>query len=132
MPPPILLVLLLAAAPTAAPLYKCIGADGVPSFQSLPCEPGQRTAWTRASPAPASAPSPSAPAARTGAPGRAAREVRPATPRQAIVRRPADPVATRCAAARRAADLTRDRLWNRLTFRQRSELDDKVARACAR
>lgn len=121
----IFLLLSLLPAPTAS-LHKCLGADGVASYQSLPCGPGQRTAWTRAAPTPA-------------APAPVAARIEPPPPRPAVapmrrsaVRAAADPSAARCASVRRAADLTRDRLWNRLTFRQRSELDAKVAQACAR
>jgi hypothetical protein len=118
------MLLLLSLLPAPAPsLHKCLGADGVASYQSLPCAPGQRTAWTRAAPALAvPAPTPAAPPARAAV----------ATRRGGAARRAADSSATRCASARRAADLTRDRLWNRLSFRQRSDLDARVAQACAR
>ncbi len=126
----LLLVLLLAAAPVpAATVHKCIGADRVPSFQSVPCGPGQRKAWTRETEA-GQAPAPT-PAATATPPTRPEPRAAPVV-RRAAVRRATNPVATRCASARRAADLTRDRLWNRLSFRQRSELDAKVAQACAR
>ncbi|MBW8367037.1 MAG: hypothetical protein K0M70_04170 [Arenimonas sp.] len=123
----ILLTFLLLPGPLPASLNKCIGADGVASYQSLPCAAHQRTAWSRRSP-PQAVPPPVQPVAaavvpsRTRAPGPAARAVRPAV----------KPAPTRCAAARQAADLTRDRLWNRLSFRQRSDLDAKVALACAK
>jgi hypothetical protein len=121
------ILLLLSLLPATAPsLHKCLGADGVASYQSLPCGPGQRTAWTRAAPALA-APAPAVPAI-------AAAPARPvvAMARSRPARQVADPSSSRCASARRAADLTRDRLWNKLTFRQRSDLDAKVAQACAR
>ena len=122
------ILLLLSLLPTPAPsLHKCLGADGVASYQSLPCAPGQRTAWTRAAP-PLAAPAPALAEPRRAAP----------PPRQAVAmarsrpaRQAADPSASRCASVRRAADLTRDRLWNKLSFRERSDLDAKVAQACA-
>ena len=52
-----ILVLLVSAAATPA-LHKCIGADGVASYQSLPCTAGQRTAWTRQPEPLAAAPAP--------------------------------------------------------------------------
>jgi hypothetical protein len=134
---PVLLLLFLLPEPVPS-LHKCLGADGVASYQSLPCGPGQRTAWTRAAPAPASpaldeAAAAVAPASARGD-ARSTPAPRPAAvPRRTAAARPAaDPSAARCASARRAADLTRDRLWNRLSFRQRSDLDARVARACAR
>lgn len=123
----ILLLFLLLPAPSPR-LHKCLGADGVASYQSLPCPPGQRTAWTRDAP-PLAQPAPPPTSTRAApSPARPARAVR----RTAAVRKAADPSAARCAAARRAAAITRDRLWNRLSFRQRSDLDAKVAQACAR
>ncbi len=125
------MLLFLLPGTTAPALHKCVGADGVASYQSLPCAAGQRTAWTRRPEPMAAAPPPPPPPpprlAATSTVPRAAAAVRAST-----VRKPADPSATRCATARRAADLTRDRLWNRLTFRQRSDLDAKVAQACAK
>lgn len=121
----LLLLLLLPAALPSASLYKCLGTDGLASYQSLPCAPGQRTAWTRGTP-PRAEPAPALPAVAVPS----ARQ-QPAPRHPAAARKPADPSASRCASARRAADLTRDRLWNRLSFRQRSELDAKVALACA-
>lgn len=123
----IFLLFLLLPVPGPS-LHKCLGADGVASYQSLPCAPGQRTAWTRAAPSlaepapPAASPRAAPPPARPGV----------AMRRTDVVRKSPDPSAARCAAARRAAAITRDRLWNRLSFRQRSDLDSQVARACAR
>lgn len=62
-----------APAPTASGLlYKCVGADGVPSYQSQPCGPEARREWVReATPEPA--PTPAQLAAwqrRTPSPGR--------------------------------------------------------------
>jgi len=123
------IILLLSLLPMpAASLHKCLGADGVASYQSLPCAPGQRTAWTRAAPPPAARVA--VPAAPRAAPPPARPQGAPV--RRSVARQAADPSASRCASVRRAADLTRDRLWNRLSFRQRSDLDARVARACAR
>lgn len=123
----VLLIFLLPAAAPAASLHKCVGADGVASYQSLPCAPGHRTVWTReAGPFAEPAPLP-APLSQAAAPARP--RLPPRT--QRVAREAPDPSASRCAAARRAADLRRDRLWNRLSFRQRSDLDAKVAQACA-
>ncbi|KFL37125.1 hypothetical protein [Arenimonas donghaensis] len=130
----VLIPLLLASAPPAATdLRKCVGATGAVSYQTLPCAEGARQAWvqpikpgsappppkSQASSRPRSQPSPQAPAktARRPAPRRAS---------AADLRR------QRCEKARREADDLRDRLWNKLDFQQRSELDAKVARACAR
>jgi hypothetical protein len=120
----------LAAPASSGALYKCVSRSGEASYQSQPCAAGLRTAWVRelvalAAPAAIAQPPPLAarPSARPDAP--AARGARAAGTRP----RAAD---TRCAAARRSAALQRDRFWNRLTFRQRSELDARVARACAR
>lgn len=123
----IFLLLFLLPAPSPS-LYKCLGADGVASYQSLPCSPGQRMAWTRAAPPPVE------PARTSAAPRVAVALPRQAAPprRSSPARKAADPSAARCASARRAAAITRDRLWNRLSFRQRSDLDAKVSQACAR
>lgn len=131
-----LLLLLSCCLPglsAAAKLHKCLDADGQPSYQSEACPPGTRTLWVRAALPEALPPRPAAqvatrttttPARTTPAPARA-KVVRARQPSR-------DPQATRCAKARRAAELKRDREWNRLDFRQRSELDASVARACAR
>lgn len=124
-----LLLLLLACLPNlslAAELHKCLGADGQLSYQSEACPAGARTLWVRDALPEASPPRPAA---------RVAAATTPAPPRTKTVRtrQPSrDAQATRCAKARRAAELKRDREWNRLDFRQRSELDASVARACAR
>jgi hypothetical protein len=50
---PIFLLLLACLAAvlswpaSAGSLYKCVGPEGHPSFQSAPCPPGATTAWTR-------------------------------------------------------------------------------------
>ena len=126
----LLLVAVFAVAGTAAAgpqLRKCVAPGGAVSYQDQPCAPGTDEVWVqpvkshpppvpvRAAPAPSSRPA----AVRAPARGRAA-ATRP------------DPRKTRCDQARREADELRDRLWNKLSFRQRSELDARVARACAR
>ncbi|TNJ33917.1 hypothetical protein [Arenimonas terrae] len=114
-----------SSAVGADELHKCVDAAGAVSYQSAPCAAGSRTLWVRAVVPEATPARPAASAAPTVSPGPA----RPGARRTTAPRR--DPAASRCAAARRSADATRERLWNRLTFRQRSELDAKVARACA-
>lgn len=126
----LLVAIELAAPASAGALYKCIAPGGEASYQSQPCASGQRTAWVRelapsAAPAGAAQPPPPAVRPRARPDAAAARGAKAAGTRP----RAAD---TRCAAARRSAALQRDRFWNRLTFRQRSELDARVARACAR
>lgn len=120
------LLLFLLPGPAPATLHKCLGADGVASYQSLPCPAGQRTAWTRRG----------APAARPPAPPPVAAEPPPRSrsvaARAPSARPPDDSAARRCVQARRAADITRDRLWNRLSFRERSDLDASVRRACGK
>lgn len=124
----LLLVSVLAVAGASKPaneLRKCVGANGAVSYQDQPCAPGAREAW--AQPVKAMTPPPVA----TETPARVA----PARARAAPVRVPAkrvDPRRARCDEARREADETRDRLWNKLSFQERSDLDAKVARACAR
>lgn len=132
-----LLFLLLCCLPglstAAAKLHKCLDAQGQPSYQSEACPPGTRTLWVRDALPEASPPRPAARVA-TGAATTPERTT-PAPARTKVVRarQPSrDPQASRCAKARRAAELKRDREWNRLDFRQRSELDASVARACAR
>ncbi len=128
--------LLLVAAHLAAPasanaLYKCLARNGEASYQSQACADGQRTAWVREL-APL-APAVAVPVAMpTPAPGsRAAASSVPAR-RGTKSSSHAGSAATRCAAARQSAARQRDRLWNRLSFKQRSELDARVALACAR
>jgi len=103
---------------------RCVGADGAVSWQSAACDDGAREVAVRvvvaatATPAMASEP----------------RAMRTAPVRRGVaIRRPAtDAARARCAAARREADARRERDWNRLGFRERSQLDAGVARACAR
>lgn len=120
----------LAVSAAAPALYKCVSRGGETSYQSQACADGQRTAWVRelaplAPPvaAPAATPEPEVRAAAAAGMPRRRAQANPAKPRAA---------SARCAAARQSAALQRDRLWNRLTFKQRSELDAKVAIACAR
>lgn len=123
------LLLLLACLPNlalAAGLHKCLAADGQLSYQSDACPDGARTLWVRDVLPEATPPRPAA---------RVSAATPPPAPRTKALRaRPPsrDAQAMRCAKARRAAELKRDREWNRLDFRQRSELDASVARACAR
>lgn len=125
---PLLLVILMWPDPALADeLHKCVDAAGAVSYQSAPCAPDARTLWTRTV---ATEAAPARPTARPSSGNDEATIRRPvATPARAAPRR--DSRATRCESARRSADATRDRLWNRLSFRQRSDLDAKVARACA-
>ncbi|WP_374601376.1 DUF4124 domain-containing protein [Arenimonas sp.] len=126
--------LLLSAASPGADLYKCVAPSGAVSYQSLPCAGNSRQAWVQPVKAEV-APAPRAQAGRVraaGPPGRgraAAATVRQAKPRQPGA---AQKRRMRCEKARREADALRDRLWNKLDFRQRSDLDAKVARACGR
>jgi len=129
----VLFPLLLAAAPPAAELRKCVGATGAVSYQTIPCAEGAREAWVQpikrgSAPPP---PAPEASAQRQGRPatGVAAKSARRGAPRRAST---ADVRRQRCEKARREADELRDRLWNKLDFQQRSDLDAKVARACSR
>lgn len=124
---PLPLILMLAVLPPpASVLRKCVAADGAVSYQALPCAEGSDQRWAQpVKPDPVPAPRAAAPPARTSAPRIRASGADPPRPRR-------DPRRERCEAARRSADEQRDRLWNRLSFDQRSELDAKVARACAR
>lgn len=119
--------LAFAAALPAAKLHKCVDARGTASYQNLPCAPGQRSEWVREVSAAAGVAPPSrARAAPARSASRAAPSRRRATPQRARERE------SGCEQARRHARDTRDRLWNRLTFQERSELDAEVARACRR
>lgn len=123
----LLLSCCLPALSAAAELHKCVDAEGVPSYQSQACPPGARTLWVRDA---LPEPEPARPAARVAADAAPSPPPRKATTR--VPRSAHDPAAGRCAAARRAADRKRDREWNRLDFRQRSELDASVTQACRR
>ncbi|MBY4597542.1 DUF4124 domain-containing protein [bacterium BD-1] len=124
---PIPLILVLAALPPPANvLRKCVAADGAVSYQALPCAEGSEQRWVQpVKPDPAPRPRAAVPAERTTAPRVRAGLAELPRPQR-------DPRRERCEAARRKADEKRDRLWNRLSFDQRSELDARVARACAR
>lgn len=112
----------LVPAADAAILHKCVDAGGQASYQSQPCGAAQRTEWVReAPPEPARAPV----TVSVPTPVR----VTPAV-RVRGTGGPSPPSA--CERARRAAQARFDREWNRLSFRQRSELDATVARACSR
>jgi|GEM_PF-3265050 len=124
----LLIVSVLAVAGTAGPgpqLRKCVAPGGAVSYQDQPCAPGAEEAWAqpvKALPAPAP----------VAAPGPAPQ---PPASRAPVAARPAvrtDPRRARCEQARREANEQRDRLWNKLSFAERSELDARVARACAR
>lgn len=124
---------LLPSLSVAAELHKCVAADGQLSYQSEACPPSARTLWVRDALPEASPPRPAARVATRPTAAPAPTTPAPARTKAARARPPSrDPQATRCAKARRAADLRRDREWSRLDFRQRSELDASVARACAR
>jgi hypothetical protein len=121
----VLAMVLASCGARADELHKCAAADGAVSYQSAPCAATARTLWVRrvtpettpARPTAKVAGGDDSPGAR-----RVTARVRSAPRRDAR--------AERCAAARRSADVTRDKLWNRLTFKQRSDLDAQVARAC--
>lgn len=123
----VLAMFLVACAARADELHKCVATDGAVSYQSAPCAATARTLWVRRV-APETTPvRPTAQVAAGADDPPGARRI-PARVRTAPRR---DAKAERCAAARRSADVTRDKLWNRLTFKQRSDLDAQVARACA-
>lgn len=108
----------------AAALFKCRGADGVPSYQSAPCaEPAQQLWQREVTPEP----EPRAAPQRT-------QTRRPARVRTRAVRlrttRAAAPRIDACARARAAADDERDRRWYTITFDRLRQLDAMVARAC--
>lgn len=117
----------LAGMADAPAIHRCIAGDGTTRYQSAPCPPDTRQDWVRAIVV-EDTPLVVAPVAPT----------RAAPPRALPLRRTSRRGSggsdrdRRCAEARRDADATRDRLWNRLGFRERSELDAVVARACSR
>ena len=123
---PILLILALAATPAgAAVLHKCVDAQGVASYQSLPCGPGQAQAWSRpvppepARPAPAPPPTPARPMRVVGAGGS---RVLPPT------RRDAGQAA--CRSAREADARYRQRPLSEIRFAELRRLGDAIHRAC--
>lgn len=123
--------LLLSAAGPTAELRKCVTASGAVSYQSLPCAEGSRQAWVQpvkaeAEPRPLPRPAQAAPQSRER------RKPAPAVGKSRPRGGAAQARRQRCEKAREQADELRDRLWNKLDFQQRSELDAKVARACAR
>lgn len=126
-------LLMVSAPPSAAELRKCVGATGAVSYQTLPCADGSRQAWVQPI-KPGSAPPPPRPETPERPRGKSAAKPSLKAGRGAAPRRPsaADIRRQRCEKARREADELRDRLWNKLDFQQRSDLDAKVARACSR
>lgn len=66
----ILLLLGLAAGARAAPVYKCVGADGSVAYQGIACAPSQRESPIELTPAPAYAKSPEYALERESAPSR--------------------------------------------------------------
>lgn len=124
------IVSVLAVAGTAGPgpqLRKCVAPGGAVSYQDQPCAADAAEAWAQPV---KSLPPPPAPVVADAA------SPRPAGSRATAGARPPparpDPRRARCDQARREADEQRDRLWNKLSFAERSELDARVARACAR
>lgn len=130
MPPIVLLpALLLAGASPTTELRKCVGSGGAVSYQSLPCAEGSREAWVQPVKADPPPPPRSQAPARARTQARASRAPRAKGSRGDTAR---ELRRKRCDKARAKADATRDKLWNRLSFQERSELDAEVARACAR
>lgn len=123
----VLAVFLASCAARADELHKCVAADGAVSYQSAPCAATARTLWVRRI---APETTPARPTAQVAGGDDSPGARRGTTRTRSAPRR--DAKAERCAAARRSADLTRDRLWNRLSFKQRSDLDAQVARACGK
>ncbi|PRH82891.1 hypothetical protein [Arenimonas caeni] len=126
----LLLVAALTLAGATGPgphLRKCVSPAGAVSYQDQPCAPGADEAWVQ----PVKALPPPAPVAAAAPAPAVAGPVRAGSRAQAPPARP-DPRRARCDRARREADELRDRQWNRLGFKERSELDARVARACAR
>lgn len=108
----------------AAALFKCRGADGVPSYQSAPCaEPAQQLWQREVTPEPEPRATP-----------QRSQSQQPARVRTRVVRlrttRAAAPRIDACARARAAADDERDRRWYTITFDRLRQLDAMVARAC--
>lgn len=141
LPAIFLLAVLPVAGVRATQVHKCVAASGAVSYQSDACGEGQRTLWVRGLDAlapltPASALPRDGAAAATGPASRRTAPARPSPPTRTATARRANPAhvnaAKRCEAARRAADETRHRQWSRLSFRERSALDARVARACRR
>jgi hypothetical protein len=129
-----------APRPASAPaIHRCVGVGGDISYQSAPCAAGARQDWVRPLPPPAPTPlSERSVSSRRNAPASVAATpaVRRGTPARSGTRARAPSSRARapspCERARRAADAIREQQWNRLGFRERSELDAGVARACAR
>ncbi|HEY9142740.1 MAG TPA: hypothetical protein VIM90_01745 [Arenimonas sp.] len=129
--PMFLLPVLLSAAGPTAELRKCVAASGAVSYQSLPCAEGSRQAWVQPVKAEAE-PRPLPRSAQAAPQSRERRKPAPAVGKSQPRGGAAQARRQRCEKAREQADELRDRLWNKLDFQQRSELDAKVARACAR
>lgn len=107
----------------AEPLFKCVQHDGVPSFQSAPCDPASHEVWVRE----VSAEPVSPPQAHTGTGSRGAT-------RRSVASRPSSGVrgVSACVAARDAAADERERRWREITMDDLRRLDAQVERACRR
>lgn len=108
----------------AGELFKCMQADGVPSFQSSPCTGPERQVWVReVQPEPARVQPESLlprPSSRT-------------TIRYVGTSGPArHRVDSACASAREVAADERERRWNKLNMDDLRRLDAQVERACRR
>lgn len=119
-----LMLLLTVASANAETLFKCRGADGVASYQSVPCAESVQQVWQREV---TPEPEPAVPRDRASSSPRAVTRTRAVRVRSA---RASAPRVTACARARAAADDERDRHWYTITFDRLRELDEQVARAC--
>lgn len=129
----ILVTIVLLSAPYwahAATLHKCVGSDGVPSYQSAPCGPDQTSQWSRQvvpdSTKPVAPPARSARA--TSSP--ATWSARHVAPQRVPTAR--DRQQQRCNNAKTRRDATLDRIGLRRTYELLQRLDAAVRVACKR
>ncbi|MDR0181853.1 DUF4124 domain-containing protein [Lysobacter arvi] len=120
-----LLMALPCTLAVAGSVHKCVGPNGVASYQDVPCGRDMREAthWEAPSdPPPSNAAPPSAPV-RERASARPAR-----SPGSRVVRSEARP--SECEAAKANRDRTLERVGLKRTFDLLSRLDEQVRNAC--
>lgn len=108
-------------------IYKCVGTDGTPAYQSEPCIASMTQAWVRPSADYAS----SSPAAAEARPPPAHRP----TDTRAPARRGSDRIVRserrmRCAAEKRKVAAERAERWMHIGIDDLRRMDARIARAC--
>lgn len=127
-------VVIIATPVQAQHVYKCMDEDKRASYQSAPCDAGQRTLkqWD-AIPDPVAAAAPSrasAPTARKNSRSRGRADARGQRPRGAAIPAENNGNSSACVSAKQQRKRTLDQVGLKRTYALLRQLDDAVWRAC--